>query len=284
MRRSFDVRALTNHDSTCSGEVGVISNQIASNQLLGPDEPAAYSVQRADGASPFFLICDHAGNRIPRKLEDLGVAQVDLQRHIAWDIGAQGVAAELSRLLDACLVAQTYSRLVIDCNRPLNSPASMVTSSERTEIPGNRDISTVSAALRVHEIFEPYHRHIAAELDKRARSNKKTILISVHSFTPIYLEDQRPWHIGTLYQHDGRVAHAFIAAAREEGEWNVGDNEPYAVSDTTDYAIPVHGERRGLAHVGLEIRQDLIADSKGQAAWASRIAQWLQRCERDISL
>jgi predicted N-formylglutamate amidohydrolase len=251
----------------------------ASASLLGPDDPPPFRVEREHGASPFFLICDHAGRRIPRALGTLGVSDADLERHIAWDIGASGLASRLSAHLDAPLIAQTYSRLVIDCNRPLTSPTSITVHSERTDIPGNRDLAPADAEARAREIFAPYHRRIAAELDKRRAAGRPTILIPVHSFTPVFKDVARPWHVGMLYHRDARVAHALLELIRAEGRWVVGDNEPYSVSDGTDYAIPVHGEQRGLAHVELEVRQDLIAEEAGQAEWAERIAGWLTRVQ-----
>lgn len=261
-----------------------MADDTVNTTLLAPDEPPAFSVTRAEAASPFLLICDHAEQRIPRALDDLGVSASELQRHIAWDIGALGVAVELSRLLDACLIAQTYSRLVIDCNRPLNAPGSIVTRSERTEVPGNRDLAPAATAARVREIFVPYHARITAELDRRRAAGLPTILVSVHSFTPEFLDTARPWHLGMLYNRDARVAHALLAMIRAEGRWIVGDNEPYAVSDVTDYAIPVHGEARGLPHIELEIRQDLINDAGGQAEWATRIAAWLERVPEVLAI
>ena len=243
--------------------------------LLAVDEPAPFTVENADGSSPFVFICDHAGKRIPRSLGDLGVASSELERHIAWDIGAAGVGSHLSKLLDAFFIRQTYSRLVIDCNRPLDAAGSIVARSEATDIPGNVGIDESSRRARAREIFHPYHDRIAAELNRRKRENRRAILISVHSFTPSYLDAARPWHIGMLYGNDARVARLLLARIRGEGQWNVGDNEPYAVTATTDFAIPVHGEARGVPHVGLEIRQDLISDESGQRVWAERIAGWL---------
>jgi len=243
--------------------------------LLAPDEPPPFTIEREHGKSPFILICDHGGRRIPRALGALGVAASDMERHIAWDIGASGVARGLSVRLDAFAVIQTYSRLVIDCNRPLDSSGSIVTRSEATDIPGNVGVDNEHATVRAREIFQPYHARIAAELDRRAAAAHASILISVHSFTPVFHATARPWHIGTLYRHDARVARLLIDALRAEGRWNVGDNEPYAVTATTDYAIPVHGERRGIPHVGIEIRQDLIDNDEGQAQWAEQIARWL---------
>lgn len=251
-------------------------------RLLAPDEPPPFTVERADSLSPFVLICDHAGRRIPRALGDLGVAESDLQRHIAWDIGAAAVASLLSAHLDAFCVRQTYSRLVIDCNRPLDAPGSIVARSEATDIPGNTDLDPRDAARRAREIFLPYHARIVEELDRRKSAHRKTFLISVHSFTPVYKGVSRPWQIGTLYGNDARIAHRLLDLVREEGRWTIGDNEPYAVTSTTDYAIPIHGDARGLPNIGLEIRQDLIGDERGQIEWAERVAQWLMRVSEKL--
>ncbi len=250
-------------------------NDTDNTRLLAADEPPAFAIEQENGASPFLLICDHASRRIPRSLGDLGVPESDLQRHVAWDIGAAGVATRLAVTLDAFAIMQNYSRLVIDCNRPLDAPGSIVARSEATDIPGNANVDASAAAARAREIFLPYHARIAAELDRRTAMGRQTILISVHSFTPVYHGIARPWQIGMLYGRDARVAHRLLAKIRAEERWNVGDNEPYAVTATTDYAIPVHCEARGIAHVGLEIRQDLIARADGQAEWATRIAGWL---------
>jgi predicted N-formylglutamate amidohydrolase len=246
-------------------------------RLLGADEPPAYTLERGDGASRFVLICDHASRRLPAALGDLGVSAADLERHVAWDVGALGVARALSRHLDAPLIAQNWSRLVIDCNRPPGSATSIVTRSEDVDVPGNRNLAPEHVALREREIFAPYHARIAAELDRRAQAGRPAVLISVHSFTPVFAGVARPWHLGLLYRHDARVAAALLPMMRETRRWSVGDNEPYAVGEGTDYAIPVHGERRGLPHVGLEVRQDLVDAADGQAEWAERIAGWLQR-------
>jgi len=249
----------------------------AEPRLLADDEPSPFSVDCEHGRSPFVLICDHAGRRIPRSLGTLGLSESELQRHIAWDIGARGVASQMAHALDAILIAQTYSRLVIDCNRPIGAPTSITPRSERTDIPGNQGISPEEASARASEIFVPYHARITAELDRRRAIGAPTLLISMHSFTPVFHEVARPWHIGMLYNRDTRLARVLLELIRTEGKWVVGDNEPYSVSDGTDYAIPIHGEQRGLPHVEIEVRQDLIADEAGQRKWAERLAGWLVR-------
>lgn len=232
-------------------------------------------MEREQGRSPFFLTCDHAGALVPRRLESLGVSAQDLQRHIAWDIGAAAVATRLAARLDAFLILQNWSRLVIDCNRPPGSVQSMVPLSETTRIPGNESVSPDDAQAREREIFRPYHDRICTELDRRQAQGQPAILIAVHSFTPCFHGRQRPWHVGLLYNRDRRLANALLPLLRVGEDLVVGDNEPYSVSDTTDYTIPVYGEQRGLLHVGIEIRQDLIADEAGQNQWSERLAQAL---------
>jgi predicted N-formylglutamate amidohydrolase len=243
--------------------------------LLAPDEPAAFEVEREQGRSSFFLTCDHASARVPRRLNSLGVSPEDLQRHIAWDIGAAAVASGLAVRLDAFLILQNWSRLVIDCNRPPGSVQSIVPSSDATLIPGNESVSPDDALARESEIFRPYHDRIRTELDLRQALGRSTILVALHSFTPLLHGIRRPWHAGLLYNRDRRLAEALLPILRADPDLVVGDNEPYSVSDSTDYTIPMYGERRGLLHVGIELRQDLIADEAGQSQWSERLAQAL---------
>jgi predicted N-formylglutamate amidohydrolase len=243
--------------------------------LLAEDEVAPLEVQGRDGRSPFFIICDHAGKLIPRSLNALGLSEDQLARHIAWDVGAAGVAQRLGAALGACTVLQRYSRLVIDCNRPLDARDSIVPVSESTRIPGNQDVSPGAAEERARAIFHPYHDEIRRALDEREATGLPTVLVTMHSFTPVFMDVARAWHVGVLYNRDARLARPLLAALRGEGDLVVGENEPYAAGDLTDYSIVQHGERRGLPHVELEIRQDLIADGRGQDAWAERLARLL---------
>jgi predicted N-formylglutamate amidohydrolase len=252
-----------------------LNEQAMSEALLDPDEPAPAMLVNEDGASPFFLACDHAGNRIPRRLGTLGLPEAERQRHIAWDIGIAGVGQTLSQLLDAALVRQTYSRLVIDCNRDPAVASSIPEVSETTAIPGNVGLDAAARAARVAAIFRPYHERIAAALDRRVTTGRPSVLIALHSFTPVYKGVARPWHVGVLFNRDARFAHALFARLRGEGDLVIGENEPYRVSDLTDYTVPVHGEGRGLLHVEIEIRQDLIAEPAGQLLWAQRLARLL---------
>ena len=250
--------------------------------LLGTEDVPPVREYNATGRSPFFLTCDHYGRLIPRVLGDLGLPESELTRHIAWDIGIAGVAEQLSKQLDAHLIVQRYSRLVVDCNRPPHVASSIPRISEATTISGNEGISREAAAIRRAEIFDPYHRRIDAIIDARRSASLPTVLVSLHSFTPVYAGIARPWHIGTLYHRDTDLPPLLLKSLRAEGDLVVGDNEPYAVSDDTDYTIPVHGEARGLISTGIEIRQDLIADPAGQAAWAARLARLLPEADAKL--
>jgi predicted N-formylglutamate amidohydrolase len=241
--------------------------------LLGSQDVPPVFEDNSAGRSPFLLTSDHYGRLIPRSLGDLGLPAGELTRHIAWDPGIAGVANALSKDIDAHLIAQRYSRLVIDCNRPPGAPSSIPRISEATVIPGNEGIARDAAQARREAIFEPYHRRIAEVIDHRLRDGVPTVLVSLHSFTPVYAGIARPWHIGTLYHRDTRLPPLLLKWLRAEADLVVGDNEPYAVSDETDYTIPVHGEARGLMNTGIEIRQDLIADPAGQRQWADRLAR-----------
>jgi predicted N-formylglutamate amidohydrolase len=250
--------------------------------LLDEQDVPPVLEHHATGRSPFLLTSDHYGRAIPRSLGDLGLTGSELERHIAWDIGIAGVAEALAKQLDAHLIAQRYSRLVIDCNRPPQAPGAIPRISEATIIPGNEAISREAVETRRRAIFDPYHRRIREVIDGRLRGDIPTVLVSLHSFTPLYAGAARPWHIGTLYQRDTRLPALLLKWLRAEPELVVGDNEPYAVSDETDYTIPVHGEARGLMNTGIEIRQDLIADPAGQQQWADRLARILGEIETTL--
>jgi predicted N-formylglutamate amidohydrolase len=250
--------------------------------LLGTADVPPVFEQNAAGRSPFLFTCDHYGRLIPRALGDLGLPESELTRHIAWDIGVAGVAERLSKHLDAHLIAQRYSRLVIDCNRPPGAPSSIPGISEATTIQGNEGLARDAAEMRRRQIFDPYHRRIHEVIDRRLRDGVPTVLVSLHSFTPVYAGIARPWHIGTLYHRDTRLPPLLLASLRAESDLVVGDNEPYAVSDETDYTIPVHGEARRLMNTGIEIRQDLIADQAGEKQWADRLARILGEIETTL--
>jgi predicted N-formylglutamate amidohydrolase len=252
------------------------------DSLLAADEPAPVTVHNEKGRSPFMIVADHAGNSMPRALRGLGVPENESERHIAWDIGIAAVCRVVADALDATLVQQNYSRLVIDCNRTPGSETSILAISELTPIPGNISLSESQRAARVREIFRPYHNRIEAELDRRRQAGRPAALIAMHSFTPVFKGVVRPWHVGVLYNRDPRFAHLLMDLLKREAGLIVGDNEPYSVTDASDYTIPVHGERRGLHHVAIEVRQDLIANDKGQCAWGRLLARLLAEAHRQL--
>jgi predicted N-formylglutamate amidohydrolase len=226
------------------------------------------------------IAIDHASRRIPRSLGTLGLAEQDLGRHIAWDIGALEVALGVSAALDAPLVAQNYSRLVIDCNRRAGEATSIPTISESTPIPGNMDLLDENVAARRREIYEPYHDHLRALLDERERAGRRTILIVQHSMTDVFKGIRREMHAAVLYNHDRRFAGCLLEALRSEPGVIVGDNEPYSGKQRVGYTSPHHGENRGIPQVEVEIRQDLIQLSAGQAEWSRRMTTALLAAEQ----
>jgi predicted N-formylglutamate amidohydrolase len=250
--------------------------------LLSPDDPPCYRVLPARGSSAFVLTCDHAGNLLPRALGSLGLSDRALASHIAWDLGIAALGQKLAEELSAFLITQTYSRLVIDVNRPLESPESIATRSEDTDIPGNVGVTREQAEERAAEVFWPYHQRLTSELDRRQRLGQRCVLVALHSFTPVFLGVARSVELGVLYGRDARVGKALLARLRGDPSINVGDNAPYAFSPASDYTLLVHGEQRGIAGVELELRQDLLASEANQRAWVKRLAALLTEAASEL--
>ena len=242
--------------------------------LLGAGDPDPVVVTNKAVASPFLIVCDHAGRRIPERLGTLGLGESDLRRHIAWDIGIDPIGRLLGDALDAATVRQRYSRLVVDCNRRLADPSLIPETSDGTPVPGNFGLPQAERESRLSAIYEPYHRRIAQMLDRRLARGQATAVISLHSFTPIFGGRTRPWHAGVLHAGDSVLSRAVLALLRAEPGLIVGDNEPYRM-DETDHSVPLHATRRGLDYLELEIRQDLIGHEAGQRGWADRLARLL---------
>ncbi len=247
--------------------------------LLGPLDPHPVRVSNPDGASRFLLVADHAGRRCPAALGDLGLEAREWERHIAVDIGIRGLGGMLARELDAALIEQRYSRLVIDCNRPPGHPSSVPVISERTTVPGNQALGAGDRAAREAAILHPYQRAIAAMIERRRERGRATVLIALHSFTPVYEGRARPWHAGVLHDGRGGLALAVLSLLRREPGLVIGDNEPYCLSAVSDYTVPLHAWPAALDHVELEVRQDLIAGQVGQAEWSMLLARVLGAAE-----
>jgi predicted N-formylglutamate amidohydrolase len=256
------------------GEYGLAS-RFASSLL-----PPAITIN-ADGSSPFVFVCDHASNRIPEPYGNLGLSATERLMHIAWDPGALAVARQLVDLLDAPLVQSTVSRLVIDCNRWHDAPDLIPARSERTEIPGNRGVGDNEKARRIADFHEPFHAAIEALLSRRAEMGRETILVTVHSFTPIYMDVARPWPIGLIHGADtGFTMALFDALKADDPALVVGWNEPYAALNGVTYTLEHHGDGRRLQSTMLEIRHDEILEPEGVARWAARLARCLEAARR----
>ncbi len=238
---------------------------------IAPDEPPPFEIVNADGRGRAILVCDHASPRIPRRLGTLGLSPRDLARHVAWDVGAAAVARRLSEVLDSPLVLAGYSRLVVDCNRPLTVPDAFATRSEDVEVSGNRSITDAERAQRADAFFWPYQDAVHRLVTARLGGDVVPAMVSVHSFTPVYHGERRQWHVGVHYRLDRRLAKLALAGLRADAALRVGENEPYPVALDEDYTVPVHAEARGMPYVLFEVRQDQIATPAGARAWAGRL-------------
>jgi len=246
--------------------------------LLDPNDPSPVTVLNAGAASPFFLVGDHAGRATPASLDDMGLTPEMFDRHIAWDIGVAGLGERLSRRLNATFVRQTYSRLVIDCNRRPGAVDSIPTVSDGVAIPANENLSDGERAQRRAEIFQPYHDRIASLLEVRRQSGQPTLFVALHSFTPVLQGFQRPWRYGVLHRGDSALSrHVLAALIREMGD-EAGDNQPYAM-DLSDATVTLHADPRGLDYLELEVRQDLLSGEAGQDVAATLIARLLRTFE-----
>ena len=242
------------------------------NTLLTAHDPEPVLRYNDAGSSRVVLTCDHADRLVPAAIE-LGIEDQDLHRHIGWDIGALAVAQTLADLLDAPLVAQRYSRLVIDCNRRPGVVTSVPETSDGTRVPGNVDLGDEDRGRREREILEPYHQAIESLLDERAQD---AVVVPVHSFTPSLAGAERPWHVSLMNGDDRRLHDALLEGLSQRADLHVGDNEPYQV-EPVDYTMPVHGSERGIPCSMIEVRQDLIGDAEGQRRWAQLLAEEITR-------
>lgn len=256
--------------------------QAPGGDLLAAGDPSPVAMLNPGASSPFVLIGDHAGLGLPHSLDSLGLTDADLARHIACDIGVRALGERLAGMLGATFVHQHYSRLVIDCNRDPAAEDAIPAVSDGTVIPGNQGLGGAARARRVAAIHAPYHAAIANVLD--ARAGRPTVLVALHSFTPVMAGRARPWDIGIL--HDGgdtRFARAVLARLAANGSFTTGENEPYRM-DATDHSVPLHAYPRGLPYVEVEFRQDHLSAPGGVAFWAKRFAEALAAAAQGLRL
>ncbi len=239
--------------------------------LVGDSDAPPFSLFNPAGRAPALIVCDHASRLIPAALQGLGLAPAALERHIAWDIGAADLARSLALRLDAPAVLAGFSRLVIDCNRGLDDPTLILAESDGQAIPGNIGISSAARAERIRACHEPYHQAVAERLATFSRSGVVPAVISIHSFTPLFGGAARPWHVGVLWDKDGRMAKPMLAALESVPDLCVGDNLPYSGRHPSDYTIDYHAESSGLPHLCLEVRQDLLLTTPGVERWSEII-------------
>ncbi len=243
--------------------------------LIGPGDPPPFSLANVAGRASLLLVCDHASRAVPRAMQALGLDESALVRHIAWDIGAEELTRSLAKRFDAPAVIAGYSRLLIDNNRSLQDPTSIVTRSDGVVIPANRDLGASDRERRVRSFFEPYHAAVHERLEDFRRRALVPAFLSIHSFTPVMNDRPRPWQVGVLWDRDPRIAVPLLARLQASGEVSVGDNLPYSGRHPADYTVARHAERAGLPHVCIEVRQDLIDAPAGVARWSTILAEAL---------
>lgn len=239
----------------------------------GPEGTPAAILHSPDGNGQVLLVCEHATNRIPASLDNLGLDEATRLSHIAWDPGALAVAQEISRVLDARLVASTVSRLVYDCNRPPESPGAMPKRSEVFDIPGNQNLSDAGKAARVATVYEPFRTLLA---DTIATSPTPPVLVTIHSFTPVYHGKQRDVEIGILHDSDTRLADAMLDLAPAHTELNTRRNDPYGPEDGVTHTLKLHALPNGLLNVMIEIRNDLIETREQQKVVGKMLAELIK--------
>jgi len=243
-------------------------NMEGDHSLLALDEPEPYSLINDAETARTLLVCDHASRRIPRCLDDLGLDELALRRHVACDIGAGDVTRCLSEILDVPAILAEYSRLVVDCNRHLSDPTAFRAVSDGEFVPGNHDLDIASKRARAQAIFYPYHSAISSRLREFKERGISPAVIAIHSFTPIFNRTSRPWQIGILWDTDDRIPKPLMEKLRRIPGTVVGDNEPYSGKLPADFTIDHHAEPAGLPHVSIEIRQDLIRTPAGVERWS----------------
>jgi len=254
------------------GTTPELLNTALPERLLGPDDPPPYSVYNDSGKAPVLLVADHASRNIPSSLQKLGLDDEALDQHIAWDIGSAELAKNLAQLLDAPLILSGYSRLIIDTNRQTDDASAIPLVSDGITVPGNAILDQPQRAQRVDTFFRPYHTAITARLDEFQARGITPALLSIHTCTPELGNLQRPWHLGVMWDKDPRIALPLLHQLNQLKQWCIGDNQPYSGRHPHDFTIDFHAEARGIPHLGIEVRQDLVSDSAGCRQWAKILA------------
>ena len=231
----------------------------------------ATEVFNADGAGEVVILCEHASHHIPARYKGLGLAEADRTSHAAWDPGARAVSLALSDALDAPLVASRVSRLVYDCNRPPEAASAMPEKSEVIVVPGNCDLTPEQRAERVDTVYTPFCQAVSDVLAARKAKDLPTVLVTMHSFTPVYFGTHRAVEIGILHDSDTRPADAMLAEAPRLPQRRIARNDPYGPEDGVTHSLRLHGLENGLANVMIEVRNDLLRTPQDEAAIAEEL-------------
>lgn len=255
---------------------------LAHSEFFTEADGDAVAVDNPDARGEVLLVCEHASRRLPERYGNLGLDDEALASHIAWDPGALDVARRMSKGLSATLIHQRFSRLVYDCNRPPEAPDAMRDVSEVFRIPGNQNLSGVERERRTEALYRPFHRRIGEEIAARRARGRGTVLVTVHSFTPVWFGKQRPVEIGILHDSDSRLADRMLAAVADTHLYRVERNEPYGPADGVTHTLELHALPAGLLNVMIEVRNDLITDETGQGVVADFLTGLLQESLADI--
>jgi predicted N-formylglutamate amidohydrolase len=252
--------------------------------LIGPGDSPPFFDYNRKGSAPVLLVADHASPFFPAAMNQLGLADWVIERHVAWDIGSANLAKFLADELDAPLVLAGFSRLIVDPNRNIADSSAFVEISDGIAIPGNMELSEEQKSSRVHSFFKPYHNRIAQRLDQFASNDIVPAMIAVHTCSPVFDQIVRPWHIGVMWDKDPRIPVPLMRHFENLDGTCVGDNEPYSGRHPADFTIDHHAEAAGLPHIGFEVRQDLVDTEGGARKWAGILAEGLKPILADTEL
>lgn len=250
--------------------------------LLSQADGEPVAVVNPGGAGEVLLVCEHASAKLPERLGDLGLSADALNSHIAWDPGALAVCLLMSKSLDATLIYQRFSRLAYDCNRPPEAPGAMPARSEVFTVPGNQNLTDAEKAARTEALYLPFHAQVSETIAERLRAGRRTVLVTIHSFTPIFMGETRAVEIGILHDDDSRLADRMLQACADTGLYRIERNQPYGPADGVTHTLIKHGLSSRLMNVMIEIRNDLIADEIGQGVVADFMTGLLRESLADL--
>ncbi len=252
-------------------------------ELLVSDESSVL-VENITGKSDVILVCEHAGKLLPEEVGSLGISDAVLESHIGWDLGAAALSREVARLLDSTLILQRYSRLVYDCNRSLDAIDAIVEQSDDVYVPGNANLDADQRQQRFELVYKPFFESINAIIQDRMTAGAAPIIVTIHSFTPIYQGQQRDTELGVIHDTDARLADSLLSITRQQQDYQSARNEPYSAEDDVTHTLITHGINNQLLNVMFEIRSDLISDVTSQQLWAQRLAALIRQALRDVNM